>query len=51
MILKDTAPVHVHNQTKIRRKHSGVVLSKHETTEYNVVFKNLCLVDNFDCLP
>jgi len=49
MILKDTAPVHVHNPKKIKRKHGGVV-SEHETKEFKVVFKKRRNMD-FDSLP
>jgi len=39
MILKDTTPMHVHNPKKIKRTHSGVVVSEPETKDYKIVFK------------
>jgi len=48
-ILIDTAPMHVHNPKKMKRKDGGVV-SEPETMEYKFVFKNRRL-DNFDSLP
>ena len=51
MILKDTAPVRVHNPQKIKRKHGGVVVSEPETKAHKVVFKKRWLMDNFDHLP
>ena len=50
MILKDAAPVRVHNPKKIKGKHDGVV-SEPETKEYKVVCKKSRLVDNFDSYP
>ena len=50
MILKDTAPVHVHNPKKIKKKHSGV-LYEPETKRYKIAFKKRRLMDNFDSLP
>jgi len=32
MILKDSAPVHVHNPKKNKRKHGGVVISEPKQT-------------------
>ena len=51
MILKDSAPVHVHNPKKNKRKHGGVVVSEPETKEYKVVFKKRRLMYIFDSLP
>jgi len=50
MILKDIAPVHIHNPKKMKRKHGGVVLSEPETKDYRVVFKKRRLMVNFDSL-
>jgi len=51
MILKDTAPEHVHNPKKIKRKHGGVVVYEPEAKDYKFVFKKRRLMDNFDSLP
>ena len=49
MVLKDAAPVHIHNPKTIKRKYGGVVVPQPEAKEY-VVFKKLRLMDNFDSL-
>ena len=49
MILKDTASVHVHNLKWINGKYGGVV-SEPERKEYNVIFKERRLMDNFNSL-
>jgi len=51
MIPNDTAPVHVHNRKKIKRKHGGVVVSELETKEYKIVFKKRWLMVNCKSLP
>jgi hypothetical protein len=51
MILKDTAPLNLHNPKKIKRKHGGIVVAEPETKEYKFVFKNRRIMDNFDSLP
>jgi len=50
VVLKDTAPMHVHYPKKIKRKHVGFVISEPETKEYKFVFKKRRLMDNFDFL-
>ena len=51
VVLKDTAPMHVHYPKKIKRKHVGFVISEPETKEYKVVFKKRRLMYIFDSLP
>jgi hypothetical protein len=51
MIFEDDTPVHIHNPSKIKRKHGGVVVSETETKGYKVVFKKRRLMNNLDSLP
>jgi len=51
MILEDDTPMHVHNSRKIKRKHSGAVVSEPEKKEYKLVFKNRRHMNEFYSFP
>ena len=50
MILEDDTPLYVHNRKKIRRKHSGVLVSEPVREEYKV-FKMRQLMYNIVSYP
>jgi len=50
MILENDTPLHVHNPSKIKRKHGGIVVSEPEKKEYKV-FKKSLFMDDFNYFP